>query len=193
MIVLAITLINTINANDCVRLRQRNCCVNCRIRHYFNEEPLHFNQLHLVSNLIDCHFKMGRIKEAERHSRMSVYLLGNFHFHFHANVFKYFFVFFFSTFDFRALCVRVWEGDCERYAKNWDWKKKQLLFTCKSQWALKWAFSFPRRFFNICHVIDLFEPIWMYWKFVEMIQLAIADRDTHTHNAKTITGSAYLW
>lgn len=103
------------------------------------------------------------------------------------------FLFFFSTFDFRALCVRVWEGDCERYAKNWDWEKKQLLFTCKSQWALKWAFSFPRRFFNICHVIDLFEPIWMYWKFVELIQLAIADRDTHTHNAKTITGSAYLW
>lgn len=126
-----------------------------------NEE--HFISINFIrkSNLIDCVFKMGGLKIFKYFERwliclatfismqISIYLKYNR---------KFWDV---LTLDWRRVCVCV----CYLY---WDCKN-QLLSTCKSLQALKWAWFFFHSISNICHVIDLLASIWLYWKFIEPI------------------------
>lgn len=129
----------------------------------FKWRTLHFNQFHSEEQFDWLRFQNGWIKDFQV-LRAMAHLLGNFHFHANFNIFKIQSEIL-RCFDFGlkacvcVLCV------CHLY---WDCKN-QLLSTCKSLQALKWAWFFFHSISNICHVIDLLASIWLYWKFIEPI------------------------
>lgn len=124
----------------------------------FKWRTLHFNQFHSEEQFDWLRFQNGWIKDFQV-LRAMAHLLGNFHFHANFNIFKIQSEIL-RCFDFgleSRVCV------CHLY---WDCKN-QLLSTCKSLQALKWAWFFFHFISNICHVIDLLASIWLilkiYW------------------------------